>query len=269
MRDFVRLLIAAAIAALPASAAAQAANANSALMTRLGANYYSLKRLGFGGARCRVTPDWTVVLGQPRSNPQFQTAFTLLDQLQFVLAIDSEAGIKLDKKDTGTGHTAQQTASIQQIFAGLDQELGGFFSTWSLFMIQPPTPAPSQADLVVAPQPGGYRLSYKDGHSEVRMETNRAGEISHLAVSAVRFISAIDPTFVHDPAGLVLTHYVADYLPASGPGKAHLVVDISYQTVGGLKTPDVIRISTIYDGTTANSAVTLSECQVTRSLPSH
>lgn len=267
MRDFTRLLIAAAVAALPASATAQASNANAALMRRLGADYYSLKRLGFGGARCRMTPDWTVVLRQPRSNPQFQNAFAMLDQLQFVLTIDSEGGIKLDKKDTGTGRTAQQAASIQQIFAGLDQELGGFFSTWSLFMIQPPTPAPSQADLTVAAQAGGYRLNYKDGDSVVRMETNRAGEISHLAISAPSFTSTVDPSFAHDPAGLVLSHYVGDYLPASGPGKTHLVVDISYQTVGGLKVPDVMRLSTVYDGTVADAAATFSQCQVTRGSP--
>ncbi|THD80952.1 MAG: hypothetical protein E7812_05970 [Phenylobacterium sp.] len=267
MRGVGRLILCVVLAypvlAYPGAAAAQP-DAKTRLLTQARAAYYSLNRQGFAGARCQATPDWAMVLGHPRSDPQFKSAFAILDALQFSISVNADGGATIDKKDSGAPRPAQTAASIQQLFAGLDQELTGLFSTWSLFAIKPATPDPTQA-VTLTPRPGGYHLSYKDGDAAVDMDTSAQGEISRVDVRSAGFVSNILPRFQHDPTGWILTSYVADYVPANnGPGKTHLTVDITYQTINGMKFPSTVAVDTIYDGASAKNRVAFSDCQLTR-----
>jgi len=267
MRNIARLaLLGAALSVLPSAAGAQSlAPAGRDLLTHAAASYYTLAEHGFTGARCAVTPDWTVVIGKPRSDPASQAGFAIFDALRFALSMDAKGNVRLDKQDTGSGRSAGQAQGIRQMFDGFDQEIGGFFGTWTLFGLHPVIPPPTQAGVAVGPRANGYRITYKEGDADVVMDTDRAGVVTRLLVTAPAFVSTIDPTFDRTPEGLILTRYVADYLPASGPGKTHLTADISYQTVNALRFPAVIRIDSVYDGQPAKILQTLSACQVTRS----
>jgi hypothetical protein len=264
MRYFkLRVLAILALAAAIPTAASALPPARAAMLTKAAASYYSLNRLGFTGLRCEVKLDWSVLMGQPRDKPELQSAFTLLDSLRFMATIDAKGDVKIDKKDTGTGRTPQQTASIQQIFDGLDMALTGLFQTWSVFAIKPPVPLPTQPGLAVADQPGGYRLTYKEGEERVVMDTNLSGEITHLDRFSTDAVSRLEPQFAHETGGLILNHFVGDSVPASGPGKTHLVVDLTYQTVGGLRVLSTVKFEGVYDGAPYKVALAFTGCLAT------
>jgi hypothetical protein len=247
---------------LPAATSAQPMD-KARLLTQAQAAYYTVGKAGFAGARCRVVPDWAVVLGKPRGDPNMQTAFTLLEGLQFAITLGSDGTAKLVRTDSTTAPNPQADSGFQQITQGLQQAIGGFFETWRLFMVSGPIPDPA-SDVAITRQAGGYRLVYSEGGAHVVSDIGPKGAVSNVAVQSAAFNSAVRPQFVQDPAGLVLSAYVADYTPTGGPGKTHLDVTIGYPMEKTVRIPSKIGVDGLFDGTPIHMRLVMSDCQVTR-----
>jgi hypothetical protein len=258
-----RLLAAAAgLLLLPRVAAAQPVD-KARLLTQSRAAYYSLNQAGFAGAKCRIVPDWTVALGKPRSDPSMQTAFGLLEKLQFTIAVDASGATTVERIDSTVAPNPQAEAGFQQILGGLRQAMDGFFTTWRLFMIDRPLPEPSQ-DVAITEQSGGYHLAYKDGDVDVATDMARTGVVSRISVRSATFASVIDPTFMRGASGLVLAGYVADYTPNAGPGKTHLDITLAYQTDRGMKIPSTMMMDSVLDGAPTKMRIDFTDCQISR-----
>lgn len=252
--------IAIVYAIVPTAALAQDAKGEAALAHGR-TLYYGLAKRGFAGAQCQVRPDWEVVIG-PR-NAQNAAGFAVLDKLRMTLAVTDGGAATVEGVDPGAAQHPQSASGVSQIFQGMNQALGGFFSTWSLFMISSPLPAMATST-AVSPTAGGYLLRYKDGGSDVESTLRPNGEISKIVVKAATFESTIQPLFAPASGGLVLTDYQGDYTPAEGKGVTHVTVHVNYQTTNGLQFPALFNVDSTVDGQPAHVHLHLEGCKVSR-----
>jgi len=269
LRSIQAVALAVVIAIAPLAAQAQPPSpGDAALLGKFRQRYYNLPRAGFVSATCKVVPDWSVMLGMPRTDPKGAAAYAILDQLHFTATIDAHGGVKTDKQNGATGLNAQQQAGIQQIFAGMDQTLTGFVQTWQLFVISAPTPSPSQPGVKLTPTAGGYRITYREAPAtDVSVDTDREGKVSHLAVKSEEFNSTIDAQFEPTPEGLLLNHYVGHYVASEPGANTDLVVDIAYQTVGGVRLPSQLGVQGKNGASPFKATFAFTGCQVTRKTP--
>jgi hypothetical protein len=248
-------------AAAPTAALAQDAKGEAALAHGR-TLYYSLAKRGIAGGQCQVRPDWEVVLGFSR-NAQNAWRFAVLDQLRMTLAVTNGGAATVVGADPGAAQHPQDANGVSQIFQGLNQALGGFFDTWSVFMISSPLPGVATST-AVSSTAGGYLLRYKDDGSDIETTLRPNGEISKLVVKAATFDSTIQPLFAHASGGLVLTGYQADYIPTVGKGVVHLTEHVDYQTANGLQFPALITSDSILDGDPTHVRLHLEGCKLSR-----
>jgi hypothetical protein len=251
--------------AVPTAAIAQDARGEAAL-ARGRTLYYSLAKHGFAGGQCQVRPDWEGVLAELPRNAQKASAYAILDQLRMTLAVSDGGAATVDGVDPGAAQHPQGASGVSQIFQGANQALGGFFETWSGFMVNSPLPD-AATSTAVSSTAGGYLLRYKDGESDVETTLRPNGEISKLVVKAATFDSTVQPHFASASDGLVLTDFQADYIPTEGKGVVHLMVHVDYQTTNGLQFPALITVDATVDGQRTNLRFHLQGCKLSRKAP--
>lgn len=245
----------------PLAAAHAQPSASERLLVPARAAYYSLSRLGFAGAECRIVPNWELVLG-PRTAAN-KTGYDVLDQLEFRLKVGAGGDAHVTSRDPGGPRTGNLQTGVQQIFSGLEQAVNGLFATWSLFMVNSPLPG-AQTPVTMTTQAGGYRLAYKDDGSDVVEDVDSQGVISKIDVRNAGFASTIEPSFAHPAQGMTLSRYVGDYRPTSGPGVVHLDVRLTYQTANGLIFPSQADVDTTYDGAPTKLQLAFTDCQLAK-----
>jgi hypothetical protein len=107
-----------------------------------------------------------------------------------------------------------------------------------------------------------YRLSYKDGSSDIVTLLGKDMVIQEVKVTSSQFTSIVRPHVNKTAAGFVLAGYDADYTPATGPGVVHLDVKISHETIQGLQLPVSLIADTTLDGTPTHMELAFSEYHV-------
>jgi len=225
--------------------------------------YYSLHTAGLDEFRATVKPNWELVLkDQLKADPVGAQAWLkLLYGIHFSMLLD-DAG-----KVTVTHHTDTEPTSEQQrkgfddIYSGMDQAINGFFTTWSVFMLNSPFPSPD-SEYKLEDLGTQYRLSYKDGAADVVTMMSKNMIITDIRVTSAEFNSSVRPQFVHTAKGFVLTGYDADYKPTSGPGVVKLALKIDHHPVNGLQLPDSLVLDSVMDGAPTHIELAFSDYAV-------
>lgn len=227
--------------------------------------YYNLRAAGLDEFSATIKPNWSLVLkDQLKADPASgQAAVKLLNGLHFSMLLDKGGKVTVTHHSDTEPANDQQRQGFDQIYSGMDQAITGFFTTWSVFMLSPPLPA---ADSVYQLEDLGvqYRISYKDGDSDVVTTMGKDLIITEVKVNSAEFTSSVRPQLTRSAKGFVLSGYSADYKPTSGKGAVKLDLKIENQPVNGLQLPANLVLDSVLDGEPTHMELALSEHQVTR-----
>lgn len=225
--------------------------------------YYGLRVAGLDEFRATVKPNWELVLqDQVKTDPaSAQAALRLLNGLHFSMLLDRSDKVTVTHHADTAPANEQQRKGFDDIYSGMDQAISGFFTTWSLFMLNSPFPS-ADSDYRLDDLGTQYRLSYKDGSSDVVTMMGKNLIITDIKVNSAEFISSVRPQFVRTAKGFVLTGYDADYKPTSGPGVVKLTLKIDHQPVSGLQLPFGLVLDSVMDGAPTHMELAFSEYEV-------
>jgi hypothetical protein len=246
------------LCACPFIAQAQNQIDKAAIIRQASRSYYGVRASGLVEFQARVTPTWEVAIKDIGSNPE---GLKLLNSLKFSLSFVVDKAVEVNQEMSVPAPNEQVAAGFKQIRAGMQQLLSGFFDTWDLFMLNSPFP---QADgsYELTDSISGYLVNYKDGKADISVEMNKDLTVTLVKVISPEFEGSIWPKFTRTDKGLVLTGYSANYLPAKGPGKVDLDIQIEYQDVQGLRLPQRLRMHSVLDGVTTETELVFSDYQV-------
>jgi hypothetical protein len=225
--------------------------------------YYSLRTAGLDEFSATVKPNWELVLkDQLKADPVgAQAGLKLLNGIHFSILLDRSDKVTVTHHTDTAPSNEQQRKGFDDIYSGMDQAINGFFTTWELFMLNSPFPA-ADSNYTVENLGMQYRLSYKDGQSDVVTMMGKNLIITDIKVNSAEFNSSVRPQFVHTAKGFVLTGYDADYKPTSGPGVVKLTIKIDHQPVSGLQLPVSLVLDSVLDGAPTHMELAFSELQV-------
>jgi len=225
--------------------------------------YYSLRGAGLDEFRATIKPNWEILLkDQLKADPaSAQAGIKLLNGLHFSMLLDGTDKVTVTHHADAAPVNEQQRQGFDQIYSGMDQAISGFFTTWSLFMLNSPLPS-ADSEYRLEDIGTQYRLSYKDGSADVVTTMGKNLIITEIKVNSREFVSSVRPKFVHVAKGFVLTGYDADYQPASGPGAVKLAIKIDHEPVSGLQLPVSLVLDSVMDGTATHMELAFSEHEV-------
>jgi hypothetical protein len=226
-------------------------------------SYYSLRTMGLDEFQSAIQPNWEKVLrGQNVTDAaQLETALKLLNGLHFTMVLDKEGKVTVNHQTDVEPPNDTVRKGFDEIYSGLDQAVSGFFTTWAVFMLNSPFP---EIESVYQLEDLGnqYRLSYKEGTSDVVTLLSKDLVISEIKVTSPEFSSVVKPQMVGSDQGFLLMGYLADYTPASGPGVVHLAVKIENAPVSGLQLPVNLVVDSTLDGAPTHMELAFSRHQV-------
>lgn len=226
-------------------------------------SYYSLRAAGLDEFRATIKPNWEQVLkSQSVSDPaQLQAALKLLNGLHFTMLQDKDGKVTITHHADTEPPNEQARKGFEDIYSGIDQAVSGFFATWSLFMLSPPFPAVA-SEYQLEDLGSQYRVSYKEGSSDIVTVMGKDLIVREIKVTAPEFISIIRPHVAQTAKGFVLTGYVGDYTPKSGPGVVHLDIKIDHTPVNGMQLPLNLIADTTLDGAPTHIELAFSQHEV-------
>jgi hypothetical protein len=226
--------------------------------------YYNLRAAGLDEFRATIKPNWSPVLkDQLKANPEKgEAALKLLNGLHFFMLLDKDGKVTLTHHTDTEPANEQQRQGFDQIYSGMDQAVTGFFTTCSVFMLSPPQP-PVDSKYEMEDLGVQYRISYKDGSSDVVTTMGKDMIITEVKVNSKDFTSTVRPQLTRTPKGFVLSGYSADYKPTQGAGVVKLDLKIVNQPVNGLQLPANLVLDSVLDGTPTHMELAFSEHQVT------
>ena len=226
--------------------------------------YYNLRTAGLDEFRATIKPNWELVLeDQLKADPEKgQAAVKLLNGLHFSMLLDKKGKVTVTHHTDTEPANDQQRQSFDQIYSGMDQAITGFFTTWSVFMLSPPMP-PVGSEYQLEDLGVQYRISYKDGPSDVVTTMGKDMIITEVKVNSKDFVSSVRPQLTRTAKGFVLSGYSADYKPTSGTGVVKLDLKIQNQPVKGLQLPTNLVLDSVLDGEPTHMELAFSEHQVT------
>ncbi len=225
--------------------------------------YYNLRTAGLDEFRATIKPNWSLVLkDQLKADPaKGEAAVKLLNGLHFSMLLDKEGKVTVTHHTDTEPVNEQQRQGFDQIYSGMDQTINGFFTTWSVFMLSPPLP-PTGIEYQLEDLGAQYRISYKDGASDVVTTMGKDMIITEVKENSPNYISSIKPQLTRTAKGFVLSGYSADYTPTSGKGVVKLDLKIQNQPVNGLQLPANLVLDSVLDGEPTHIELALSEHQV-------
>ena len=226
-------------------------------------SYYSLRTVGLDEFQSTVTPNWEKVLNDQGVSDaeQAKAALLLLNSLHFTMLLDPQGNVLVKHTVEVEPPNDQVRRGFDQIYSGIDQAVSGFFATWSLFMLNSPFPEPGGA-FRLENLGNRYRLSYKEGTSDIVTLMSKDLVITEIVVTSPEYSSTVRPEISKTANGFVLTGYIGDYTPTSGPGKVHLAVKIENAPVNGLQLPLTLITDSTLDGAPTHMELAFSEYQV-------
>ena len=226
-------------------------------------SYYSLRAMGLDEFQSAIQPNWEKVLRDQNVTDaaQLQAALKLLNGLHFTMVLDKEGKVTVNHQADVEPPNDTVRKGFEDIYSGIDQAVSGFFATWSLFMLSSPFP---EIESVYQLEDLGsqYRLSYKEGTSAIVTLMNKDLVISEIKVTSPEFVSVVKPQITKSDKGFVLTGYIGDYTPTSGPGVVHLAVKIDNAPVSGLQLPANLVADTTLNGAPTHMELAFSHYQV-------
>lgn len=252
------------IALFAAPASAQDLGNKQVLLGQARGAYYNLRDRGLVSFQCNVSPNWDLLLqDQKKQDPDAAArAMQTLNQLHFTTSLAADNTVTVTHNDLG-GQSPQMMSALSQIYGGMEQMASGFFDTWKLFMLSPPFPDTASQYTMESLGPQ-YRLSYKEGSSDVVTTMGQDFAIAKMQVNTATFRSSILPTFTRTEKGLRLSGYEADYQSQKPEEATHLKVALDYQEVEGLSLVQKLNLSGSYGGALFAIELTFSGCQVTK-----
>ncbi len=243
--------------------AAQADKDKKAIVKRARDGYYSLRKLGLVKFEASITPNWEVTLkDQIKSDPSSaQASLKLLNGLHFAMDLGADGNVKVTHHTDVAPANEQMAASFDQIYGGMEQAVSGFFASWSIFMLTSPFPE-VESEYKLEEIGGEYRLSYKEGNTDIVTSMTRDLAITEIKVSTSAFTSSLKPILTKGPHGFVLSGYDGNYVPTSGSGTVQLKAQIDYQEVEGLQLLHTVSLDSVYDGSPNQMELTFADYQV-------
>jgi hypothetical protein len=226
--------------------------------------YYNLRAAGLDEFRATIKPNWSLVLkDQLKADPEKgKAAVELLNGLHFSMLLDKDGKVTVTHHTDTDPANEQQRQGFDQIYSGMDQAITGFFTTWSVFMLSPPFP-PVDSKYELEDLGTQYRISYKDGESDVVTTMGKDMIITEVKVNSKDFTSSVRPQLTRTAKGFVLSGYTADYKPTSGPGAVKLDLKIQNQAFSGLQLPANLVLDSVLDGEPTHMELAFSDHQVT------
>jgi hypothetical protein len=237
---------------------------NIEILKKARQSYYSLKSEGMAQFQCNISPNWAALLAETRkTNPAaFDKTMGMLKQLSFSVTVAANGSIKVLHSEIPADN--EQTAKgLSQIYSGMEQMISGFFQTWSIFVLTPALPEPD-SDFKLEDGGREYRLSYKDGPTEVLTTMGKDFAISMVKVTAKDFDSTLWPRFTKTANGFLLTGYQAEYKGKGGADKTELQVIFDYQVADGLQVPHKLNLKGVYNQSPFQVEVTFVGCHATK-----
>ncbi|HEY7403658.1 MAG TPA: hypothetical protein VIB39_09065 [Candidatus Angelobacter sp.] len=236
--------------------------AQRAIVEHARLSYYSLRKVGLDEFQSTIKPNWEKVLeDQGVTDPaQVQAALQLLNGLHFSMTLDENGKVTVNHRSDVEPPNDQVRQGFEQINGGIEQAVSGFFATWSLFMLN--SPFPEAGPFLLEDLGKQYRLSYKEGDSEIVTLMGKDLVISEIKVTSPQFLSTVRPQVRKTLNGFVLTGYVGDYTPTAGAGVVHLDVKIEHAPVHGLQLPLTLIADSTLDGAPTHMELAFSEYQV-------
>jgi hypothetical protein len=227
-------------------------------------SYYNLRTLGLASHRCEITPNWDILIADlKKSDPaKAERALPVLRQIHFAMSLDADSVVTITHTAPAP-ENAEMAKGFDQMFAGMQQLMSGFFDTANPFILTTPFPEVN-AEYQLEDQGNQYVLSYKEGASGVVTVMDKNLVISSITVADPGFTSTLQPQFTKNPRGLLLAGYMAIYKTKNAAEDTQLNTQIIYQDVDGLQLPQKLILSGSYGGGPFAVELVFSGYQVTR-----
>jgi hypothetical protein len=223
--------------------------------------YYSLKKEGLVEFRCNVQPDWEAMLAGANADDATKTeVLPILKKTRFGVLVGPDGASSISHQSDAAPPNEEVAARIRSMTEGMDQILTGFFQTWSGFTINSIFPD-TDTKFQLEDQGDKYRLTYGDGSSGVLISMSHDFAIEELKVTTAQFVATIQPQFVHEENGFLLTGYNASYKPASGD-PLQLSVSIDNSDVEKLRLPRTVKATVPTPGGPLEIVLTFSDYQI-------
>lgn len=225
--------------------------------------YYSLKSERMAQCRCRIRPDWSVLLSElGKSNPvAMNNAVQRLNAIHFTVWVGPDGNARIEH-DEAPANNERETEALNQIYSGMEQMISGFFMTWSAYMISPALPE-ADAEYQLEQTASGYRITYKEGPADITTEMGDDFSIDRQEIVTPAFTSTLNPHFRRTSKGYILGGYEGTYRSGQASETTELQVTIGYQEVNGLQWPQLLKLKGTYGGNPFQVEVTFADCHAT------
>lgn len=235
------------------------------IITKARQSYYNLRTQGLASYRCDLTPNWDSLLaGTRKKDPaSADKAVKTLSQIHFSMSLDADNKVQITHNQPPPAVNAEQASGFDQIFSGMQEMITGFFQTAEIYILGTPFPEVN-SEYQLEDQGGHYLLSYKEGEAAVVVIMDKDLVMSSVTVTTSAYTSTIQPQFLKNSKGLLLTGYMAIYKSKSPGEDTQLNVQVVYQEVNGLQLPQKLNLSGSYGSNPFAVEVGFSGYQITR-----
>lgn len=226
-------------------------------------SYYNLPKQGLSELTCSVIPDWAGTLRQelksdvPADNP----ALKLLNGIHFWVSVSETGKIKLSHQ-VDTNPSPSQLDDFQKAISGTEEQIDGFWKSAAAFLLTSALPN-ADSGYELSEQQGSYVLSYREGNYDILTTLAKDYSITEIKVTSATLTSSLKPKFTKSNGSFLLAGYDAEYEVKNG-GASHLSTEIQYQEVEGLLLPSDLIMRAPVRGTSRETRLHLTDCQVKR-----
>lgn len=221
-------------------------------------SYYNLQAQGLKTFQCNVEPDWAKFLENVNKKPIPPDApqLKMMKALRFSVSIDEQGQSKITPF-MATGENVDP--SLNQMIAGFQEMISGFYQTWTSMVLINPFPEAYES-LALQQEGDGYRLSGKDGGSDVEIALNKSYVITEMKVTSKDSMIIVFPRFAKTDKGLLLTDIDSDI----NNGQQRVIFSIQYQAIQGLNLPNMALFKVTLPGQEIAVEMAFSKYQVTK-----
>lgn len=198
--------------------------------------YYNQRRLGFGGFRATIKPNWKVILGNTATRQNLK----VFQSIRFSMTVDAN-GIVTVTHDFSEQGGGKADAYIKPIHDDMQRLVSGFFGIWRLFMITPPFPE-SSTPLKTENSPAECHFLFTTEATEVVLAMTNDLLITELRLTGARSRRTIRPVFEKTSEGLLLKGYYSLFEPLGEGTRTEIESTVEYQNVNGMKLPSKVKL---------------------------